>query len=92
MATRTEIKPGHKGGGSAEVAAAAATPAPSGPSLGRGPRDLGRSILIDKGGNYISLAFSANPRSPAGGQGARDKEHQAEKRMMEGKGERGTES
>lgn len=25
-----------------------------------------RSILIDKGGNYISLAFSANPHGPAG--------------------------
>lgn len=48
------------------VAVGAGTLAPPGPSLGRALRDPSRSILIDKDGNYISLAFSANPHGPAG--------------------------
>ena len=55
-----------EGGGIPVVAGAAATLAPPGPSLGRGLWDPSQSILIDRGGNYISLAFSANPHGPAG--------------------------
>lgn len=39
---------------------------PSGTLCGRDLRDPGQSIAIDRGGNYISLALSANPRSSAG--------------------------
>lgn len=39
---------------------------PSGALCGRDLRDPSQSIVIDRGGNYISLAFSPNPRGSAG--------------------------
>lgn len=53
---------------------------PCGTLTGKGSETQSRSILIDKGGNYISLAFSANPHGPAG-----DMKRET-KRMRIGKG------
>lgn len=56
------------GRGMAAIAAAPGpVPALRGPLWGpRREGDPSRSIPIDKGGNYISLAFSANPHGAAG--------------------------
>lgn len=58
---------GEEGEGCRGIATLASTPAPPGASLGKGFRETpSRSMLIDEGGNYISLAFSANPHGAAG--------------------------
>lgn len=85
MATRKEINPGYRGGegGSAE---GSHRPAPLRDPIWEGACETrGRSILIDKGGNYISLAFSANPHGPAGNT-KRERQREWVKEKNNGKG------
>lgn len=84
MATRQEIKPGQRGRGPRHGSHCGRNVGPSGTFSGKGVRDSSRSILIDKGGNYISLGFSANPHGPAGDT-ERETKRSEKERIMEGK-------